>query len=147
MKRNALLLLIAFLLSAMGCGGGSSDSQVNMDLQPCEIFSSIAGKFGEIDLSEINLAYDSTLYNESLEEVYLDDAYEYLGLDKNDTDDVYLLSYIFGVANYRLIIGQIIGERVSLFWGTDNQLKEELSVFIYDLDDYAIGDPIVIEDT
>ena len=131
----------------MGCGGGGAESNVSFDLQPCEIFSSITGKFGEVDLSEIDLAYSSILYNESLEEVYIDDAYEYLGLDKNDHDDVQLLLYIFGSANYRLIIGHSLGFRTSPLNGLDVQLKEDLDVFIYDLDDYAIGDPIEIEDT
>lgn len=153
MKKKLLPLLIIFLLSSVGCGGGGGggcgeeEEQVSADILPCEVFSSISGKFGESDLSEIDLAYDSTLYNESLEEVHLDEAYEYFELDENDEDDVQLLSYIFGAANYRLVIGQALGIRPSYFFGANVQLKEELDVFIYDLDDYAIGDPLEIEDT
>ena len=147
MKNYILIMMVASLLSIMGCGGsGANEEQPDASTVPCEESTSLSGKIGEVDLSEIDLSYSSALYNESDEEFLLDEMYDYLGLDKNNDDDVRLMQYIFGAANYRLIIGSDTGVRESAVGDAATQFKEELNIFIYDLEGYAVGEWVQIED-
>lgn len=156
MKKAIFVLLsiaTAFAYFA-GCsgGGGGTDEDKNPPPEvvvplPCALFSSITGTIGGTDLTKASLAFDNTLFNESLEEVGIDQLYDYLGLDKNNSEDAKLFSYIFGNANYRLVIGHATGLRASLLFGANVQFKEELDLFAYDLNNYSIDSPIQIEDT
>lgn len=152
------LYLILWLVFFVACGSsGSDEDSENVpvvtetqteEIAPCAAHDfSVDGSVGGNSLNESFYGYSSVLFNQTGEQALLDEAYDYFGLDPLDGDDADLLYYVFSGADYRLIVANVTGVRLSVFFGIGAQVAEDFDVFVYDLDDYELGTPIAITDT